>query len=75
MRMLCSTSFSHSTCARPSLCVGLQRAVRIASTKLDDSSLSLRLGLGYAEGLRNQVGEAIILSDKELPYYVHQIAA
>jgi len=29
-----------------------------------DSSLSLRLGLGYAKGLRNQVGEAIATSRK-----------
>ena len=35
IRMLCSTSVSHSTCARPSLCVGLHRAVRIASTRLE----------------------------------------
>jgi hypothetical protein len=48
-RALCSTSFSHSSPAKPSLC-------------LSPTALS-------KERLEH------ILSDKELPYYVHQVAA
>ena len=38
IRTLCSTSFSHSTLGRPSLCVGTHFAVRMARTRLEAMS-------------------------------------